>query len=207
LARSLGYDTGASLLPREIWNLFAGCGNPLEEIIFESDWTVLDLGCGVGIDCQLAALQLHPPGRAIGLDMTQELLQRARTSASTNPALHCHWILADGEHSPLQDESVHLVSANGSFNLMPTKRAAMEEIHRILKPGGQLVVADLLRMEEMKPVKDGFEDAWAWCVAGALSSEELDALLKATGFSRWETKIKSTYGPVAAAQVEAFKAK
>ena len=103
LARRLGYDTAGSPIPKKAWDLFAGCGNPLEGIDIESDWTVIDLGCGVGIDCQMAALSLHSPGKAIGLDITEELLQLARTYSSINPELCCHWVLADVE--PLRDHA------------------------------------------------------------------------------------------------------
>jgi SAM-dependent methyltransferase len=207
LARSLGYNTAESPIPEKAWDLFAGCGNPLEGIDVETDWTVLDLGCGVGIDCQMAALPLRPPGKAIGLDITEKLLQLARTYSLANPGLRCHWVLADGEHLPLKSNSVNLALANGAFNLMPSKKRAMSEIHRVLKPGGQLAVTDLLKVGEMEPITNGWDDAWVWCVAGALTPSEFVALMKLTGFSKWQTNIKSTYGPLAAAQVVASKGK
>ena len=203
LARALGYDTSKYSIPQEAWELFAGCGNPLEIIGLKPDWTVIDLGCGVGIDSQLAAFFLEPPGRVIGIDLTRELLNLAKEYARAHP--NCHWVTGDGEQLPLGQRSVHLAIANGSFNLMPNKEQALAEIYRVLKPGGYLALADLILVGEMEPITDGFEDAWSWCVAGALSAREYDSLLKAVGFSWWELKEKSNYGPLAAAHLLARK--
>ena len=203
LARALGYDTSKYSIPQEAWELFAGCGNPLEIIGLKPDWTVIDLGCGVGIDSQLAAFFLEPPGRVIGIDLTRELLNLAKEYARAHP--NCHWVTGDGEQLPLGQRSVHLAIANGSFNLMPNKEQALAEIYRVLKPGGYLALADLILVGEMEPITDGFEDAWSWCVAGALSASEYDSLFKAIGFSWWKLKEKSNYGPLAAAHVLAQK--
>lgn len=203
LAIALGYDTSLLSLPPKAWKLFAGCGNPLEEIRLERHWTVLDLGCGVGIDSQMAALALQPPGKIIGLDMTRELLQHAKEYSGSHPM--CHWVTGDGEELPLRSESIDLVTANGSFNLMVHKEKALEEICRVLKPGGYLSLADLIALGEMEPIVAGFEEAWSWCVAGALTAGEYDALLGSTGFVWWELKEKERYGPLAAAHMLAQK--
>ena len=205
LALTLGYDTSGLQIPKEAWGLFAGCGNPLETVDLDPGWTVMDLGCGVGVDCQIAARSLQPPGMAIGVDFTEGLLRLAKTYASANPTLRCHWLAGDGEHLPLARETVNLVTANGCFNLIPDKKKALAEVYRVLKPGGHLALADLLRVDKMEQITDGFEDAWVWCVAGALSPEEFDGLLVDTGFSKWEMSTKSTYGPLAAAHLLVFK--
>ena len=93
---------------------------------------------------------------------------------------------------------MHLVLANGSFNLMPRKEQAMAEIHRILKPGGYLVLADLALVGKVETINEGFEDAWSWCVAGALSADEYNDLLESEGFFWWELKVKCDYGSLAA---------
>ncbi len=201
LARALGYDTSRLPIPEKAWELFAGCGNPLEEIDLEPDWTVMDLGCGVGVDSQVAALSLRPPGRVIGIDITAELLRLAKNFAREGSGLHYHCMVGDGEQLPLQDESVHLTIANGSFNLMPQKKQALAEIYRVLKPGGYLALADLVLVGKMEPITAGFEDAWAWCVAGALSAGDYNTLLPSIGFSWWQVSIKSSYGPLASAHV------
>jgi len=203
LAGALGYDTLRLPIPPEAWDLFVGCGNPLAEIKLESDWTVVDFGCGVGIDSQTAALSLRPPGRVIAIDITVELLRQAKKHASAHPG--CHWVVADGEDLPLGSASTHLVIANGSFNLMPHKEQALAEIYRILKPGGYLALADLIVIEEMEPITEGFEDAWSWCVAGALSAGEYDLMLKSQGFHWWKLQEKFDYGPLASAHLLARK--
>ena len=203
LARALGYDTSLLPVSPKAWRLFAGCGNPLEEIRLGQHWTVLDLGCGVGIDSQMAALALQPPGKVIGLDMTKELLRHAKEYSGSHPM--CHWVTGDGEQLPLRSECIDLVTANGSFNLMPHKEKALEEIHRVLKPGGYLSLADLIAVGEMEPIVEGFEEAWSWCVAGSLTPGEYDGLLRSTGFMWWELKEKEGYGPLAAANLLAQK--
>ena len=203
LARALGYRTSVLPIPEKAWKLFAGCGNPLEEIRMGPKWIVLDLGCGVGIDSQVAALSLQPPGRVIGMDITRELLHYAKEYSRSHPV--CQWVTGDGEELPLRSECIDLVTANGSFNLMPHKEQALKEIHRVLKPGGHLSLADLVAVGEMEPIVEGFEEAWSWCVAGALTAGEYDILMHCTGFSWWELKEKSNFGPLAAAHLLARK--
>lgn len=203
LARALGYDISALSIPTEAWELFAGCGNPLAEIKLEPHWIVLDLGCGVGIDSQVAALALQPPGMVISMDITRELLDKAKEYSS--PYSVCHWLVGDGELLPLLPGSVDLVVANGSFNLMPRKDQALAEIYQVLKPGGYLALADLIVVGEMEPIGEGYEDAWAWCVAGAITAGEYNALLESRGFSWWDLEEKSNYGPLAAAHLLARK--
>jgi arsenite methyltransferase len=203
LARALGYDTSVLPIPKKAWRLFAGCGNPLEEIRLGPHWIVLDLGCGVGIDSQMAALSMEPPGRVIGMDITRELLYLAKEYSYLHPL--CHWLAGDGEQLPLRSESIDLVTANGSFNLLPHKERALTEINRVLKPGGYLSMADLIAVGEIEPIVEGFEEAWSWCVAGALSVSEYDLLMESKGFSWWRLKEKSNYGPLAAAHLLARK--
>ena len=203
LAGALGYDTSFLPIPQEAWRLFAGCGNPLEEIRLGQHWTVLDLGCGVGIDSQMAALYLEPPGRVIGMDITKELLHHAKEYSSSHHV--CNWVAGDGEQLPLRSECIDLVMANGSFNLMPRKEQALSEIHRVLKPGGYLSLADLIAVGEMEPIVQGFEEAWSWCVAGALTAGEYGVLIRSSGFSWWHLKEKEHYGPLAAAHLLAHK--
>ena len=203
LAHALGYDTSGLSISKKAWDLFAGCGNPLQEIKLEPHWTIIDLGCGVGIDSQVAALSLQPPGRVIGIDITVALLRQAKEHARAHPG--CHWMAGDAEQLPLRPAKADLVLANGSFNLMPHKGQALAEICRILRSGGYLALADFIVDGEMEPITEGFEDAWSWCVAGALSADEYDVLLKSEGFSWWELKVQGNYGSLAAVHLLARK--
>jgi SAM-dependent methyltransferase len=205
LARSLGYDTSRLPVPKDGWRLFAGCGNPLEEVNLEPDWTILDLGCGVGVDSLVAAQSLQPPGRVVGVDITTELLRLAKNFAAEAFGLRCHYVAGDGECLPLSNESVHLIIANGSFNLIPQKEQALVEMYRVLRPDGCLALADLILVDEVGPITDGFENAWAWCVAGALPVSDYDSILRSTGFSWWQVNTKTTYGPLASAHIVARK--
>jgi len=123
LARILGYNTSGLSVPKKAWRLFAGCGNPLEEIEIEPQWIVLDVGCGVGIDSSIASLSLRPPGRVIGMDITEELLYQAKKYAGAHSV--CQWMIGDGEALPLRPAAIDLIVANGSFNLMPNKEQAI----------------------------------------------------------------------------------
>jgi len=205
LARTLGYDPDGLPLPTAAWELFAGCGNPHEFVALQAKWRVLDLGCGVGIDSQIAAIRLRAPGLALGLDYTRELLDLARAYTAPHLRDRCIWLAGDGEDLPLRAASIHVAFANGSFNLMPRKRRVLREIRRVLVPGGSLIVTDLVRIGDVGPVGEGFEDAWAWCVAGALAPNEYDPLLEGAGFSCWELRLTEGYGPLAGAVLVAHK--
>ena len=205
LARTLGYDPDGLPLPRAAWELFAGCGNPHEFVALQTEWRVLDLGCGVGIDSQIAAIRLRAPGLALGLDYTRELLDLARAYTAPHLRNRCTWLAGDGEDLPLRAASIHVAFANGSFNLMPRKGRVLREIRRVLVPGGRLIVTDLVRIDNLGTFGEGFEDAWAWCVAGALAPDEYDPLLEGAGFSRWELRLTEGYGPLARAVLIAHK--
>jgi arsenite methyltransferase len=205
LARSLGYEPSSLPIPELAWDLFAGCGNPHRAMKLEAEWTVVDLGCGAGIDCHIAALALQPPGRVIGLDYTRDLVALASTYTPPELRERCAWLVADGEDLPIRNRCVNLVFANGSFNLLPRKEQVLAEVHRVLVPGGILIVTDLVRMGELGIPEQGFEDAWAWCVAGALAPGEYDQLLAGAGFSFWQLRLTHEYGPLAGALLVAHK--
>jgi arsenite methyltransferase len=205
LARTLGYDPDRLPLPPAAWELFAGCGNPHEFFALEPEWRVLDVGCGAGIDTQIAANGLRAPGLAIGLDYTRELLELAQIYTVPHLRNRCIWLAGDGENLPLRAESIHVAFANGSFNLMPRKERVLWEIRRVLVPGGSLIVTDLIRIGAVGPFGKGFEDAWAWCVAGALAPDEYDPLLEGAGFACWELSLARDYGPLAGAVLIAHK--
>jgi arsenite methyltransferase len=205
LARILGYDPDRLPLPVAAWELFAGCGNPHEFFTLQPEWRVLDIGCGAGIDTQIVASGLTAPGFAIGLDYTRDFLQLAGAYAISHLRNRCIWLAGDGEDLPLRAKTIHVAFANGSFNLMPRKERVLREVRRVLVRGGSLIVTDLIRIGAVGPFGEGFEDAWAWCVAGALAPDDYGPLLDGAGFSGWELRIGREYGPLAGGVLIAHK--
>jgi arsenite methyltransferase len=139
-----------------------GVGNPIRYALLEAGQTVLDVGSGGGIDTILAAKRVGPYGRAIGLDPLPDMLERARTHAEqAGVASWTEFVDGDMEAIPLPDASVDVVVSNGVINLSARKGRAMAEIHRILRPGGRVCVADLTVEEELPPEIAASDAAWA----------------------------------------------
>jgi len=146
----LGYDPAElAALPAECTASFAGIANPHTIAPILPGETVLDIGCGAGTDLLLAARQVGPGGRAIGIDMTEAMRDRARGSAAVAGLTNVEVYLADATAIPLQDASVDVVISNGVLNLVPEKEKGFQEIHRVLRPGGRLQLADIALDEEL----------------------------------------------------------
>ena len=143
-AEFLGYDAAElALLPAECTASFAGIGNPLAIGTIHPGETVLDIGCGAGMDLLLSARRAGPNGRAIGVDMTDEMIERARKSAETAGLSQVEVRKGDATSLPVADASIDVVSSNGVLNLVPEKERGFAEIIRVLKPGGRLHLADI----------------------------------------------------------------
>lgn len=143
-AEFLGYDAAElALLPSECTAAFAGIGNPLAIGTLYSGETVLDIGCGAGMDLLLAARRVGPDGRAIGVDMTDGMVERARQSAEAAGFRQVEIRKGDATALPVADASIDVVSSNGVLNLVPEKERGFAEIMRVLKPGGRLHLADI----------------------------------------------------------------
>jgi len=125
-------------------NLGLGCGNPQVIAAIKSGEVVVDLGSGAGFDCLLAARQVGPIGRVIGVDMTPAMLEKARTSAASAGTQNVEFREGFGEALPVEDSWADVVISNGVLNLMPDKDAALREMARVLKPGGRLQIGDIL---------------------------------------------------------------
>jgi SAM-dependent methyltransferase len=143
-AEFLGYDAEElALLPAECTASFAGIGNPLAIGVLHTGETVLDIGCGAGMDLLLSARRVGRGGHAIGVDMTDRMVERARKAAETAGFRQVEFRKGDATALPVADGSIDVVSSNGVLNLVPEKERAFAEIVRVLKPGGRLHLADI----------------------------------------------------------------
>jgi SAM-dependent methyltransferase len=161
-AKSLGYDANVvDSLPRSVTESFAGVGNPLSLGLVQPGETVLDLGSGAGLDSILAARRVGPSGRVIGIDLTPEMVEKACHSVQalglTNVKFHRSMV----EDLPLEDETVDVALCNGLFNLCPDKPKALAEVSRVLKPGGRLLMADVLLEDHVTPEEVARKGTWS----------------------------------------------
>ena len=181
--RWLRYDAAElSALPEASTARFAGVGNPLRIGPIHPGETVLDHACGAGMDVLLAARRVGPTGRVIGVDMTPAMRHVAMHAARAAGLGTIVDIRAGFyEHLPVDDASVDVVISNGVVNLAPDKAQVFREIHRVLRAGGRLYLADVVVQRELKEDVRNDPDLWAACVAGALPEAELGALALATG--------------------------
>ena len=186
LASSLGYDTlDIELLPDGA-NLGLGCGAPLEHLDLKAGETVVDLGSGAGIDALIAARKVGPEGRVIGVDMTPEMIAAARRNAASAGARQVEFREGRLERLPLDDASVDAVTSNCVINLVPDKSRVFSEISRILRPGGRLVVSDVLLDGQLPEAIRTNVLAYVGCVAGAELREKYFDLLEEAGFGEVE---------------------
>jgi len=184
LARMLGYpDSVVDRLPPGTVDSFAGTGNPFLYGDVQRGEVVVDIGCGAGFDTLIAAQQVGPEGRVIGVDMTEEMRAKARAGARELGLDNVE--IRDGyaEDLPVEDASVDVVISNGVINLCPSKPDVLREIYRVLKPGGRIQIGDILvRRPVPQEAKDDVQ-LWSNCIAGSLLEGEWPQLLAACGFT------------------------
>ncbi len=162
--------------------LALGCGNPVTLGEIKPGETVLDLGSGAGVDCFLASKQVGAEGHVIGVDMTTEMLSKARENAVKGGYENVEFRLGEIEHLPVADSSVDVVISNCVINLSPDKPRVLSEIYRVLKPGGRLAVADMIAQAPLPEEMLGNPELYCACIAGAAAVEDLEASLNSTGF-------------------------
>jgi SAM-dependent methyltransferase len=186
LVKGLYAENEVAGLPSGVLEAVAGCGNPTAIAEIRPGETVLDLGSGGGIDCFLAAKQVGPSGKVIGVDMTVEMVELARRNAFDLGVENVVFKLGEIEDLPVADASVDVVISNCVVNLSPNKSAVFSEVARVLKPGGRFRVSDIVWTGE-RPGDAATFESWAGCIAGALEVGEFLSALERSGLMRART--------------------
>ncbi len=163
-------------------NLGLGCGNPIASAALKEGEAVLDLGSGTGMDCFLAAKRVGERGKVIGVDMTPEMLDAAREIAQKHGYSNVEFRLGEIENLPLPDGSVDVIISNCVINLSPDKERVFRESFRVLKPGGRIVVSDIVLLEELPAYIRNSKEAYVGCLAGASLKENYLSMIRQAGF-------------------------
>lgn len=194
IAEHIGYSSGElDAIPAGA-NLGLGCGNPLAHAAVKAGDVVLDLGSGAGMDAFLAAREVGPAGRVIGVDMTPEMVERARENARRVGVTNVEFRLGEIERLPVADASVDVIISNCVINLSPEKAAVFAEAFRVLKPGGRMVVSDLVLLAALPDDVRHSVEAYVGCVAGAALKDEYLYLIGKAGFRDIEVVEERSYG-------------
>ncbi len=201
----IGYRRDELDLLPEGANLGLGCGAPIGHLALQEGETVLDLGSGGGIDVFLAARKVGPRGHVIGVDMTPEMIERARANATRMGVTHVEFREGRLEALPVEDASVDAVTSNCVINLVPDKARVFAEIARVLKPGGRLVISDVVLDDRLPEAVERDVYAYVGCVAGATLREDYFGQLSAAGLGPAEvlSDVDFLAGLVVAAPAEA----
>ena len=183
ISRGIGYsDNDVAAVPDGA-NLGLGCGNPVALASLKEGETVLDLGSGAGFDCFLAAIRVGERGKVIGVDMTPQMIDRARENAVKGDYHNVEFRLGEIENLPVVDESVDVVISNCVINLSPDKKRVFEEVYRVLKPGGRMMVSDIVLLEPLPDAIRISVEAYVSCIAGAMPRDEYLDVVKSAGFN------------------------
>ena len=187
----LGYtETDVASVPHGV-DLGLGCGNPQAIAALQPGERVLDLGSGGGFDAFLAARQVGPTGRVIGVDMTPEMIALARASAAKVGLDYVDFRLGDIEHLPVDDASVDVIMSNCVINLAPDKPAVFREAFRVLAPGGRLAISDMVAVGDLPAAIANDPAAYTGCIAGAAPVAELERMVAAAGFQQIRVTVQA----------------
>jgi arsenite methyltransferase len=180
-SRLLGYSDAELDEVESGANLGLGCGTPTAIAGLERGEVVLDLGSGAGFDCFLAARKVGSEGRVTGVDMTPEMVEKARENAATDDAENVSFRLGEIEHLPVADGAVDVIISNCVINLSPDKQRVFDEAFRVLRPGGRLAISDVVQTAPLPAAVRTNPSSVAGCVAGAAPIPELESMLEDAG--------------------------
>jgi arsenite methyltransferase len=190
-AQRMGYSATEVASVPEGANLGLGCGNPQAIAAMQAGEVVIDLGSGAGFDCFLAAQQVGPTGHVIGVDMTHEMLQKARENAAKIAATNVEFRLGELEYLPVANNTADVVISNCVVNLVPDKAQVFRETFRVLKPGGRIAISDIVNTAPLPPDLRADPSFICGCVAGAASVAQIQERLEQAGFSDVAVTVKS----------------
>jgi arsenite methyltransferase len=189
-AREMGYSADELAAVPEGANLGLGCGNPQAIAAMKPGEVVVDLGSGAGFDCLLAARQVGATGHVIGIDMTHEMLKKARHNAVRIGASNVEFRLGELEHLPVADNTADVILSNCVINLVPDKAQVFREAFRVLKPGGRLAISDVVNTKPLTPDLAADRALICGCVANAAPVRHVEAWLAAAGFQDVRVAVK-----------------
>jgi arsenite methyltransferase len=193
ISKRIGYTDQDLKMAPEGANLGLGCGNPLALASLREGETVLDLGSGAGFDCFLAAQQVGKSGKVIGVDMTPEMLDKARGNAEKGDFGNVEFRLGEIENLPVADNQVDIVISNCVINLSPAKERVFQEAFRVLKPGGRLMVSDIVLKKDLPEEIKNSVAAYTACIGGAVRKEKYLGSIQAAGFQGTEVLEETNY--------------
>ena len=191
-AKSIGYSDGElAVIPDEA-NLALSCGNPTALASLKEGEVVLDLGSGAGFDCFLAAAKVGPKGKVIGVDMTPEMIEKARSNAKKSRVENVEFRLGEIENLPVGDNFLDVVISNCVINLSADKSRVFQEIYRVLKPGGRIAISDIALLKELpRKIRESME-AYVGCVGGAVLINDYRRIVEAAGLQDVKATIKGS---------------
>jgi len=193
ISKKVGYSDSEMNAVPEGANLGFGCGNPVALASLKEGDVVLDLGSGAGFDAFLSAQRVGKTGRVIGVDMTPEMVAKAKENAKKGEYSNVEFRLGEIEKLPVEDNSIDVIISNCVINLSPDKETVFKEGHRVLKSGGRLMVSDLVLAKDLpKEIKDSIE-AYVGCLAGAIKKDEYLNLITMAGFKDVKVISESSY--------------
>lgn len=187
---ALGYSADDLSAVPEGANMGLGCGNPQAIAALRPGETVVDLGAGGGFDCFLSAKQVGDQGKVIGVDMTPDMVTKARENAAKLSAVNVEFRLGEIEHLPIANDTADVILSNCVVNLSPNKPAVFRDAFRVLKPGGRLAIADVVATRALPPDLKKDLDALVGCMAGAAQVSAIERMLAEAGFGQIRVTVK-----------------